>query len=1789
MCVSAHARAATHERVSAPPAPPRSLNSIARDFPRDVLLAGGLAAVTAHVEMYHVTLQRVVFEMASNLVAGCRDRDSVGLALEGFGPIIAALGSHDAVVQEHACNCCARLVTYHTACAARRWEGSPDPSESLAGVVPPEERWHMASLLALAERGLVAHLCRLARVEPAAAGADAPTSIAHTVCSCLARVCLALPELAPGMIAAGVGDVLGARLAPGGGSGGGGDGGMHILMGGGGGGGGGAAADWDGGANEPAGAVAARGRAAEDESRSVDWALDTLLIVQALVPPVPFRDDELAVNHEILSDFDDSVPAEVPAEVPCAVPAAAAAAASDDVAAVAVAERPAVVIDHSAAAAAAAAAELAPVAEPTPAAERWACAVCTFANDAARGICDICGAGNPSSAAPAAPAPSLDGAWVCETCTFLNAAPAPRCEMCQVAAPASVRVVVQQAQPPGPQRLAGGGPGAGGRRAAVSRSAIFDSLRDASMKTLEQVYCVNPRALITFSDAVLPALLRVAAHAVDQRVRACALSTLASFLYFLPSRVLRRVFAVHDMEIIGVLSTSLASTRVSEVACAAKAAVILSRRLPVESAALCHRAGLVKRLLVANSASVPGPRAALQLKVVERCTEVLRATTSAAADAAGILMRLRAASEALLEVDSAAAAADGGAADTRAERVLGDLVSVLTEGPAPTSFELGESNVVPALLQFLCAKRGPALEQRAVLFMRVFFGPARDAAALRALVRSVQTVLSDAGAPAASASAAMGSPALVVDAMQVMRPFRFRVVWSRSEGADGASGLSIEPCDMTLDPLATLADVESVLTGIIGRAKELVKSTPPPGALGTRAAIAQAAAAAAGARRVSSRSRTPTTRVCQAYNSAYGCARDSCQFVHLRDVAVGARVVRNPAHWQWDAQDGGVGGQGVVEARTFWHEEGDGGGVQVRWDNGTTQNYRWGADGRFDVKLAGDGEPSGEPKAAADGASLVARRWGVSPEPRAPEPRALERSVSDMVRSERVASGDGDGSAAAPRGGAIGKAVVGMMRKLSLRRNTTEAPPPQSDEHGEAAAVPAPRLLVRRHREEASPGRPQSPLSSPTPLLSSPSPARSTPVGAGAHAAALLANGTGGGPPRLSGAAEAALTEIFSRHTADGTMSRVQFADYIVACGVKGSMACAERVQSIFAGVETNAAGAMTLKGFLQFYAEAAVTRSPAVISDLAVHGYSANLVLGSAGPSPVVSARGAGGGAGGGGGGGGDAPSVSAAPATHALTLDEIVVGASYDVLDSVNNWCDAVVVEKRASGEVQVHYDGWGSKWDEWVPVHYSRIMPHRTYSVPGMPKTGVASDTQLPPPWLFSRAPVATAPAAVAPPQLSAGAPGLVQASKRGGSLPYATYSYGGARPARQRTYECLLCQAAVVAEQRAAARASPFAAARMPALVSGPLRAPEFSEVAGLREHVPGVTDTPVSSVDSALIDAFTEGLRAAAGPPSGLVQRDCAVCTFHNEERSTVCEICASALPRLETSGAAGAQSAAAPALATAAPADRASIGGSDVELAVGLSMQSAAMLVENEIASEAGVAASAPAAASALAAAAAAAASANSAFFAAHERARAAVAIEAAERARAEATASRDMLLSLLGGQDSASAVARRGDDGRGRLWARDGPGVDPVSSGLASISRTELELARHYIEEHAGENPRAVCPLCADADGARLHSNIFEHMEKHVRRARGVEAARQGGVGGAYTVGDPVFCAAQDGLRMRAGIVRHLHSNGTYEVLFDDGSSRKLVPEVRTGARGRRVLPRGTPSRRRRSPLRMT
>ncbi|XP_014247371.1 E3 ubiquitin-protein ligase HECTD1 isoform X4 [Cimex lectularius] len=91
----------------------------------------------------------------------------------------------------------------------------------------------------------------------------------------------------------------------------------------------------------------------------------------------------------------------------------------------------------------------------------------------------------------------------------------------------------------------------------------------------------------------------------------------------------------------------------------------------------------------------------------------------------------------------------------------------------------------------------------------------------------------------------------------------------------------------------------------------------------------------------------------------------------LKQMVIGARVCRG-IDWKWRDQDGNPPGQGTVtgELHNGW--------IDVAWDNGGSNSYRMGAEGKFDLKLASEPDtsgtkptsPSNKSRANSDGAVL---------------------------------------------------------------------------------------------------------------------------------------------------------------------------------------------------------------------------------------------------------------------------------------------------------------------------------------------------------------------------------------------------------------------------------------------------------------------------------------------------------------------------------------------------------------------------------------------------------------------------------------------------------------------------------------------------------------------------------------------------------------------------------------------------------------------------------------------------
>jgi hypothetical protein len=49
--------------------------------------------------------------------------------------------------------------------------------------------------------------------------------------------------------------------------------------------------------------------------------------------------------------------------------------------------------------------------------------------------------------------------------------------------------------------------------------------------------------------------------------------------------------------------------------------------------------------------------------------------------------------------------------------------------------------------------------------------------------------------------------------------------------------------------------------------------------------------------------------------------------------------------------------------------------------------------------------------------------------------------------------------------------------------------------------------------------------------------------------------------------------------------------------------------------------------------------------------------------------------------------------------------VGQWVDVKDTIDQWLEAQIIQVR-NNMVYVHYNGWGTRWDEWIEMNSPRI---------------------------------------------------------------------------------------------------------------------------------------------------------------------------------------------------------------------------------------------------------------------------------------------------------------------------------------------------------------------------------------------------------------------------------------------------------------------------------------------------
>ena len=100
--------------------------------------------------------------------------------------------------------------------------------------------------------------------------------------------------------------------------------------------------------------------------------------------------------------------------------------------------------------------------------------------------------------------------------------------------------------------------------------------------------------------------------------------------------------------------------------------------------------------------------------------------------------------------------------------------------------------------------------------------------------------------------------------------------------------------------------------------------------------------------------------------------------------------------------------------------------------------------------------------------------------------------------------------------------------------------------------------------------------------------------------------------------------------------------------------------------------------------------------------------------------------------------PNISNSNAAGETILQpEFHVGQWVDVKDTANQWLEATIVSVNPSSRLMyVHYNGWPSRWDEWISWDSPRVTPFRTrtyhnasghYSCPSLVSTVVPPPDQ------------------------------------------------------------------------------------------------------------------------------------------------------------------------------------------------------------------------------------------------------------------------------------------------------------------------------------------------------------------------------------------------------------------------------------------------------------------------------
>ncbi len=81
----------------------------------------------------------------------------------------------------------------------------------------------------------------------------------------------------------------------------------------------------------------------------------------------------------------------------------------------------------------------------------------------------------------------------------------------------------------------------------------------------------------------------------------------------------------------------------------------------------------------------------------------------------------------------------------------------------------------------------------------------------------------------------------------------------------------------------------------------------------------------------------------------------------MKKLGINVRVTRG-VDWKWRDQDGSGCGTVTGELRNGW--------IEVQWDHGGANSYRMGAEGKYDLQLAEDPQPTPPPNTSGEGSDV---------------------------------------------------------------------------------------------------------------------------------------------------------------------------------------------------------------------------------------------------------------------------------------------------------------------------------------------------------------------------------------------------------------------------------------------------------------------------------------------------------------------------------------------------------------------------------------------------------------------------------------------------------------------------------------------------------------------------------------------------------------------------------------------------------------------------------------------------